>query len=241
MEKKLTITELTRYLVNRYELNTEGRSNMNEATEDGMYSYRKNVERILQKTKILETSYYEACKPKDGGTRKLSVDEFEKFCFGQWYSYVKKQEKYNKLLLEADYSRLCIAKKEEIDEKMVTDIIEEHNNILEEMDVAEYDDCHESFETRVKNYPLDTKLELSALKLMITGIFDIFYEPFDWKLFEADVENYPQDLSYNPDITPEMLKSIERLKSIHSYAKRRNFLYKKTEIIKEKDETVKKK
>lgn len=29
--------------------------------------------------------------------------------------------------------------------------------------------------------------------MMIEGIFEVFYEPFDWRLFDYDVKNYPED------------------------------------------------
>ena len=106
--------------------------------------------------------------------------------------------------------------------KLAENAIEAHNKTLDEEDF--YELRSREFDTEYSfNYPLNTETERSGLRMMIEAIFEIFYEPFDWKLFSDDVQNYPQDTGYNPTITPEMMQSIERLKSIESYAKKRKF------------------
>ena len=228
MERKLRITELTEYLVRRYELPEKGAS-LNEAVGDGMAGYRRKVERILRDTQIAGMSLYDICKPKakedngnESGSRRISISDFEKYCFDKWYKYVKKLDSYNAGVLDSDYHRLIVERSKQYYIDEAKKAIDDHNKAFENDNDTDY--MRENH--RQYNYPLDSEVERSALRMMIEGIFEVFYEPFDWRLFDYDVKNYPEDTGYNPDITPEMIQSMERLKSVYSYTRRRDSIIK---------------
>lgn len=220
MDEKKKLTDLVKYYVERYSMPVDGRASMSQYAEDGIAGYRRQLERILKNTNIGEQSLYDICIPKNSKVRRISISDFERYCFAEWYKYIKKLDDYDVIRLEEDYNRIVTENNRQYYTKLAESAIEAHNKALEKED---YDELrlHESDNEYSFNYPLYTETERSGLRMMIEAIFEVFYEPFDWKLFSEDVQNYPQETGFNPVITPEMMQSIERLKSIDSYAKKR--------------------
>ena len=173
----ITITKLTEYLVDRYDLSTAGRSCLDYSRSDGLCGYRKQIERILKKTKHGNMCLYDYCS--GGGTRKISINMFIKYCFPEWKSYLEgKEENFSKDKMEIDCKKY-----EDLNEPELTD----EEKYYEEMDISE-ERWYEYSEKVLHEY---------GTRLMIEGIFKALYGEFDWEKLEFDLER--REEYYDPN------------------------------------------
>lgn len=219
-----TILELTKYYVERYQLNTEYYSNSNEEKEDGLGAYKQAITRLIKDTSFCGRSLWNIIKKEDcHSVRKISIDDFEEQCFGRWYLYIQKQKTYNKTMLDDDYNKVMARTKKKIWDKRIEERIEErieaHNQAFEEyqQDLIDNVDIYEVSNEKIKE---------KGLEIMIEAIYDVFYEPFNWGLLESDMNNI-QSLSdgYNPSINSDTLQSELNLNNARAvYVGRRRIM-----------------
>lgn len=173
----ITITKLTEYLVDRYDLSTAGRSCLDYSRSDGLGGYRKKIERILKNTKHGNMRLYDWCSR--GGVREISINMFIKYCFPEWKSYLEgMKENFSKDKMEIDCKKY-----EELNEPELTD----EEKYYEEMDISE-ERWYEYSEKVLHEY---------GTRLMIEGIFKALYGEFDWEKLEFDLER--REEYYDPN------------------------------------------
>ena len=238
----ITITKLTEYLVDRYDLITVGRSCLDYSRNDGLCGYRKQIERILKKTKYGKMPLYDYCS--GGGARKISVNMFIKCCFPEWKSYLEGiKVNYSKDKMEIDYKKYVDLNKSELNYE---------EKYYEEMNTSE-----ESWYKYNKGV-----LHEYGTRLMIEGIFKALYGEFDWEKLEFDLErreeyydpnnwykfsdyvedDYGEIVSYTPAqiekirMQTEMLckdyeKSVGNLSSFENYIQKKNISSSLSDII----------
>ena len=199
--KRLSIIELTKYYVKRYGLapNPCDESNLSESEQFKIKydRYRAEITRIIKDTPIADKTLWDIIKKK-GEWRKISVDEFERFCFTDWSAYVKK--------LGGGYD----------EKKMKED--EKRNNIRKE--IAKH---NELIEEGVEVDPSQPIISMQRLldtghKMMLEAIYDVFYGPFNWKQLEKDVElDLLIDGEEEADINDDSLAARQRLQDYKNY------------------------
>ena len=210
MSNELKILELTKYYVSRYSLNTKYKSNSSENSNDGLGTYQQAITRILKEVQITQRRLWDVIKPDNGGTRKISIEDFEKHCFENWSSYIEAN------CTEYDHTRLADDKEKYysiIDNnywnKKAEEAIEAHNRAIENYDPNE-DECSYSVS---KGDVLE-----KGHNMMLEAIYNIFYESFNWGLLEYDMNNsILEDIGYNPPITGGTEKSLSNLKNYTNY------------------------
>jgi|GEM_PF-4410354 hypothetical protein len=185
--KIMTITELTEYLINRYSLDTENKASINDYKEDGMGGYRKQIVRILKRTEHPETHsiLYEN---KIGKTRKFSAKEFYLYCFDDWKNYLTKSYKgsFNTQQLKNDCSEIIKYKHKQdqlnIMMEKAQDTINQSNEMLSmlEKKVVEA--------TQILPRITISSIDKIGLKIMISALFDLYYEPLDWTELRKDYQ-----------------------------------------------------
>lgn len=196
-KKYYKILELTQFYVQRYGLNTKYQSSTSPNLDDGLAPYRAQIERILKKKIFLgDNSLWDLIKTGKK-PRQISLSDFERYCFPQWASYIRKNcETFNEEALNAD------------EEHYLT----EYAALNPEFEArAEYEDARNSPDAD-DAAPVLTTQELNDYKrdLMIQSLFELFFTPVDTEKLEADLfhRTYIFDEAYPSN---EDLKVAERL------------------------------
>jgi hypothetical protein len=213
MSKEKTIKDLVNHYVKTYKINTYA-SSSNQYTNDGLGTYITAITRIMQNTKIADKSLWDITKG-DNGPRKISIEDFEKYCFPKWAAYLmnncglKDSEEFKEYINEHLKSvNLAYWNTE------AKKTIENYPDILAKIDPEE--------ELEALRFP-DPSVSISDLRkkgheFMLEAIYAVFYEPFKWDELYIDMENesYSQ-LEDVSNITGEQMKSIDRLKNYLHY------------------------
>ena len=211
--EKITIMELLRYYVDRYDLPTEAMGNVDEVNEDGLKPYYTKVTRILQETTIGEITLWDAIKPAKG-KRQISVEEFEKLCFPKWCAYIEKYYAgcYDIGALQADKERYA----EEY--RWVEIASEQAEKLRKELESGAYIPDPSD---RTVNYPVsDEAVKATGHDMMIEALYDIFFERFRWDRLEADMrdaEVLKSNRSEEGFYTAELVRADTMLKSFRNY------------------------
>lgn len=90
MNNLKSIKEVAQYYVERYKLPTAFRAGSYTGSEDGLRGYISKITKLLEDVKIGSSTLLDACTPKDGGVRKISIEEFEAYCLEKWAKYIRK-------------------------------------------------------------------------------------------------------------------------------------------------------
>lgn len=212
--EKLTIYNLTKYYVERYSLDTRYKTDSSEKILDGLGTYIKEIQRILQKTRVGEKPLWDCIKP-DKRARQITKEEFEKHCFPQLAEYIEKNcTSYNVEAVNKD--------KQEWERRYAED--KELSDLAEAARKAENDflesGSYESYGHESDGYYSPTEEEVSRKghDMMLEAIYDLFFEEFDWKKLKDDLErcgNIPD--GYNADIEKEDIKAQYSLRSYKNY------------------------
>lgn len=215
MSELLSVRRLVEHYVDKYKLDMRYLSDSSPNTHDNLGTFIQEVRRILTRTKVGNQSLWELIKP-DKGTRHISVEDFEKYCFKDWLEYIEKTERIqDKVMFAKDKERWNkeYAEAHRLNEavnKLVNDVNRGFENYAPTMEECEYD----------AYAPVVSEEELlkKGHEIMIEAIFSIFYKSFNWELLKHDMLYSQVDTTYyNPIVTAENIKAIERLKDISKY------------------------
>lgn len=216
-----SIQELAKYYINRYSLPTNNRSDSHYNAGNGYKPYIKEISQLIKGAQIGNVSLWTKIKPQKG-VRRISIELFEEHCFEKWSEYIKRNtdDLYDKEKLQKDIeaSRIKYAEARAWNDKAKR-AIEAHNHAMETEEY--FDEDHWRELTDYDPTVSDEKLKEIGIRMIIEALFEVYYEPFNWELLKKDLENVPMDDGYNPDITPSIMQSQERLKTFKSYSKRK--------------------
>lgn len=220
MMGKLTVMELLRYYVDRYDLPTDATGNVDEVKGDGLKPYHTKVTRILKETPIGEITLWDAIKPEKG-KRRISIEEFEKLCFPRWRDYIRINyaDCYDAGALQADEDRYRAwfegEKRWEImASEQAEQVDQEYRAGLFELNLNDDDDGVVDF-----SVPYE-KVRSKGCEMMLEAIYDAFFERFDWKGLKEDMDS-AEILDANAGdpafYTADLVKAKTRLKSYRNY------------------------
>ena len=215
--EKITVTELLKYYVDRYDLPTDASGNVDEANNDGLKPYYSKMSRILKETPIGEITLWDAIKPEKG-KRQISIEEFEKLCFPRWRDYIRKNFAgcHDAGALQADDERYRALFEEEYRWKTIA------------AEQAEQIRSEQSLELNIPNlnddteeYPVDDQaISAKGHEMMIEALYDLFFERFKWDALEMDMRA-AEILKSNYDVEsfhiPELEKAYARVTSFRNY------------------------
>lgn len=217
MEDKLTIKKLVQHYIDKYNLKPNYTSDHSADFQEIYGKYLAQITRILKRTRVGEKKLWDIINPEKG-PRKISVDDFEKYCFDSWAAYIKKQcdDEYDRIRLEKDTERHKIYTDEFYLTKKLEADIAEHNKMIEN------NPFDRNTDEAVLPCVTDTEISQKGHEMMLEAIYEIFYESFDWELLASDLKNsIILDNDYNPEVTISNQKSIERLKDYSNYVGRK--------------------
>lgn len=219
--EKLTIYQLTKYYVSRYELPTENRAGTSANANDGMQAYHRYIERLLEKTPIGEISLYDAMVPAGGGTRVISIVEFEKYCLSRFADYIRNNyaKEHNESVLTDDMKRWTLAHDMDYWEGKAQ---ETRDNTRKALENGTYNPPMEDDEKPVVS---DETVKSVGHGMMVEAIYDTLFDTFAWDMLQEDLEASQNSEDSDPmsDATGTRLKAKSRLESYWNYVgKRKN-------------------
>lgn len=221
MDDKKSIKELVEYYIEKFNLLPKSDSDPSADFQEKYGKYLAQITRILKSTQVGEKKLWDIIKPEKG-SRKISIDDFEKNCFDSWAAYIKKQceGEYDRIRLEKDIERHKIHTDESYLAKKREDNIAEHNRMIEN------DPFDRNADEAGLPYVTDQEISQKGHEMMLEAIYEIFYESFDWELLAFDLKNsIIPDNGYNPEVTISNQKSIECLKDYSNYVGRKKIPY----------------
>lgn len=220
MDDKLSIKELVNYYVDRYHLPKSKSSDSSSDFQEMHGLYISQITRILKNTQVCERNLWDMIKPEQGA-RKISISDFQKYCFDKWSDYIKKQCKgeYDHIRLDKDIENHKTLTDEDYLLKKVEDSIAENNRMIEEGLSDRYDDlAHISYFSK-------EEISQKGHEMMLEALYEIFYESFDWERLESDLKNsIIQDNGYNAEVSIINQRAIERLKDPGNYIGKKKHL-----------------
>lgn len=214
--EKLTIYQLTKYYVERYGLPTDNRAGTSANGGDGMLAYQMKIKRLLEDAHVGEKSLYDAMVPEDGGTRVISLEEFEKYCLDKLVKYVQDNYSFhhNESVLIADMDRWQLEHDRAYWDKKAEAAVAKQNQ-------AYYDGYIDDDKDDGNGEIYVTKKDLRdrGHGMMVEALYDLFFDSFNWDKLEADmiIEDSLSGSSVKPEFTGDNMRARERLKSYLNY------------------------
>lgn len=198
---ELKIKELAKYYVARYHLETRYHADSYEGADDGLGTYIQAIRRMMLEIHIGQTTLWDSIKP-DQRDRRISIAEFEKYCFLSLAEYIEKNcDNYDKEKLAKDIEPY----------QRADDLIQKHNRSLENGDNQD----NEPFVTQ-------TEIENKGYQMMLTALYDIFFTPFNWGDLARDMQaSIVLDTGYNPSVTKQNVIAQTRLENPYNYIGKR--------------------
>ena len=216
--EKLTIYQLTKYYVERYGLPTDNRAGTSANDGDGMLAYQMKIKRLLEDTPVGEKSLYDTMVPEDGGTRVISLEEFEKYCLDRFAKYVQDNYSFhcNESVLIADMDRWKLEHDRAYwDKKAEAEIAKQDQAYYDGFIDTDEDEDDGNGEGYVSNKDLRDR----GHGMMVEALYDLFFDAFNWDKLKADmiVEDWLSGSSVGSEITGDNMRARERLNSYLNY------------------------
>lgn len=221
MSKKLTILELVKYYVDRYNLDTRYRSGSDEYKGDGYGTYKQAITRILKNTFISNKSLWDLIK-EPNSPRRISIEEFENECFPAWKKYLDKNvSDKDEKAIEEDFEKYEPGKDKAYWNQRAEKRVEEQNEYIREHAADEPDPNH--------NYdfsaPTDEEIKALGHEYMLEALYSASFETFKWDELRQDMYNDPRRLpdygEYNSSIEGKHMKAEYRLSDFRNYIGRK--------------------
>lgn len=185
---EIKIKDLIGYYVDRYGM-YKGQSP--EQSESSYNRYKIAITRIIQNTEVAGISLWEIIHQKNS-TRKISVNEFEKFCAKQWFDYIINNEVScsNETVLRQDIERynefygrrdrfMELAKQRNEATRRAMETGEYYQPLNDVIDPINYENSE---------IATSSTHEFKALYMMTEAILDILGKSFDMEKLKHDME-----------------------------------------------------
>lgn len=208
MSKKLTIRELAIYYVKKYNLEVDCEADNHGSYGTTLGTYIMQITRLLKKTKVGEKTLWESIKATDSA-RRISIEEFERYCLEAWTDYISKHCKDNKKPLNNDREKYQSQRDVQYWKDRAEKFETAYNNLLaaqkKATDEIEYTPKEE----------LERKKE-SIYREMVKIVCDSIFEPFEDRLIE-DLQSSHMSICQNPECEPDVIEARERLNDPGNY------------------------
>lgn len=214
-EEKKTITELVQYYVDRYDVKIH---------EKGTYRVlRQQISRLLHAVRIGEITLFEAIKGEKG-VRKISVEQFEKYCLSNWALYLLGKVKRGTAYVDEDNEALkADLARQNIDLEYEKEYIQIAEKAAKQFNrELESGDRERAYEDDGQPFATDEDVNKKAHEMMLEAIYGVFFDGFEWDKLKSDMEwQLLLDTGHKAENSPEVFKAIDRLEDYHNYIGKR--------------------
>ena len=212
MQEKFTIRELAIYYVQKYDLDIDCNADTHGNYGNMLRNYITQISRILKKTSIGEKTLWDSIKSRDS-SRRISIGEFEQYCFGEWSDYIEKNcRNYNISLLKQDKEKYLAQK----DVQYWKDKTQEVSKAYDEL-AKQNGSVPDGGKGREKSSP-------EVYQMMLKALYDLFFEPFNQELYEQDLKDSQMSVYANPELLPDIESAKERLSDYNNYIERKEWV-----------------